>query len=279
MAPNRFQLGVSSYTFPWAIGLPGLEPSVPMSADDLLDRAGQLGVPVVQIADNLPLHARTERELATLRDRAHAKGIQLEVGTRGIDAANIRRYLEIAKLLGSPILRVVVDRGGHEPQPAKIVSLLRQHESTFRRAGITLAIENHDRLSSATLAAIVTELGQEWVGVCLDTVNSLGALEGPDLVIRTLGPMAVNLHVKDFTITRSNATLGFEVRGCPVGAGRLDLDQVLATVGQRLSKISAVIELWTPRQATVEQTIALESAWAKESVATLSRRFQSAGTS
>ena len=52
------QLGISSYTFSWAVGIPGYpQPLQPLTALALLDRASELGVGVVQIADNLPLDA------------------------------------------------------------------------------------------------------------------------------------------------------------------------------------------------------------------------------
>ena len=265
MAPDQLRVGLSSFTYPWAVGMPDAPVPQPLTHNDLLDRAVELGVPVVQIADNLPLDALTRTELQRLRGRADDRSLSLEVGTRGITPDVLENHLGIAVALGSPLLRVVVDRGGHEPAPAEIVATLRAHEPAFRRAGVTLAIENHDRLPSAVLAAIVEELGTDWVGICLDTVNSLGALEGPDMVIATLGPYTVNVHVKDFTIDRSNSSLGFDVRGRPVGGGRLDLDHLFATVAQN-HPVTAVIELWTPRQASETETIALERRWAEQSV-------------
>ncbi|NTW36601.1 MAG: hypothetical protein HGB17_10810, partial [Syntrophobacteraceae bacterium] len=53
--PPAMRLGIGSYTFPWAVGMPGHRPAQPMTALDLLDKATQLGVGVVQICDNLPL--------------------------------------------------------------------------------------------------------------------------------------------------------------------------------------------------------------------------------
>ena len=165
-----------------------------------------------------------------------------------------------------------MDRGGHEPTPAEVVATLRPLAPAFRRAGVVLALENHDRLGSRTLAALVTELGTDWVGICLDTVNSLGALEGPEVVVEVLGPLAVNLHVKDFDVVRANASLGFDVRGRPVGGGRLDLDTLLPRL-TRPGALTAVVELWTPRQASAEATVELERRWAEESVTHLQRRF------
>jgi sugar phosphate isomerase/epimerase len=211
----------------------------------------------------------SDQDLDALARHANGRGISLEVGTRGVQPDHLQRYLDIAARLGSPILRVVVDRAGHEPSPDEIVTLLAPHEAAFRDAGITLAIENHDRLPSATLAEIVRRLGADWVGICLDTVNSLGALEGPDVVIDTLAPITVNLHVKDFDIVRTNSSMGFSVEGRPVGQGRLDLARLLDAVGGAGRDLTAVVELWTPWRRTLEETIDLEYRWAQQSVAHL----------
>ena len=78
------KLGISSYTFTWAIGVPGYPTADRLTAFGLLDKAAALDVGVVQIADNLPLDALREDQLAALITRAASLGIQIEVGTRGI---------------------------------------------------------------------------------------------------------------------------------------------------------------------------------------------------
>src|SRR6185436_10353867 len=99
-------LGIGSYTYVWAIGVPGYpSPAQPLTALALLDKATALGVRVVQIADNLPLHRLTANELNALSERADELGLMLEVGTGGIDAANLHGYIAIAQQLRSPILR------------------------------------------------------------------------------------------------------------------------------------------------------------------------------
>jgi hypothetical protein len=108
----------------------------------------------------------------------------------------------------------------------------------------------------------------------LDTVNSFGALEGPEFVIDTLAPYVVNLHVKEFVIYRASHMLGFIIEGAPIGKGRLNVSWLLNTLStrQRERDFNAVLELWTPPDANIDDTIAKETAWAVESVAYL-RQF------
>ena len=263
---NFMRLGISSFTFPWAIGGIDNDHPISMTAFELLDKAHTYGADVLQIADNLPIGHLSNDELGKLKTAADALGIGLEVGTRGIATANIARFLEIAAILGSPILRIVIDTKEHEPTMDETNSLLAPFADQFRNLNIKLAIENHDRLTCAQFNEIIDRLGDDWVGICLDTVNSLGAVEAPNTVVPALAPRAINVHMKDFEIVRSNGQMGFTVQGTALGQGRLDVQSVIAAVGGSKRDITSVIELWTPRQSSYEETVALEESWAAQSV-------------
>jgi sugar phosphate isomerase/epimerase len=131
---------------------------------------------------------------------------------------------------------------------------------------VRLAIENHDRYQAAVLVQVVESLGTDWVGVCLDTVNSFGALEGPEVVVAALAPYTLNLHLKDFTVRRVDSQMGFRVEGCPVGQGRLDVPWLLECLSARAENMTAIIELWTPPAQRMEDTVERERVWAEESV-------------
>lgn len=263
------RLGLSSFTYTWAIAHNDEEAQPPLSLQELLNRTIELNADVLQIADNLPLHQIDNKELIDFARQASDAGIRLEVGTRGIKAENISRHLEIANLLSSPILRVVIDSHHHEPDIAEIVRLVKPFEREIKDSNIKLAIENHDRLTAAEFLEIVGRLGEDWVGICLDTVNSMGCLEVPETVVPALSPLAINLHLKDFEIVRSNGNMGFTIRGTALGEGKLDAPWVISSVGGISADITAVIELWTPRQSTYKATVELEAEWAKRSVSYL----------
>lgn len=260
------KLGVSSYTFAWAIGAPGYPPAAPMNTFDLLDLAYELKVGVVQIADNLPLDQLSDSDLARLRAQADAHDIQIEVGTRGISADHLRRYLGLARFFTSPILRVVVDTRDDHPSPDEVIARLRPLLSALADADVILAVENHDRFTTDALIHIMRTLDSAHVGICLDTVNSFGALEGPAWVVDRLGPWTVNLHIKDFAVRRADHNMGFTVEGRPAGQGQLDVPWLLRQVRQHGRDFNAILELWPPPAETLDATIAKERAWAEMSV-------------
>lgn len=261
------KLGISSWTYTWAVGVGEYRPPRPLTPFDLLDRADALGVRVLQVADNLPLDGLTAAELAAFGADAARRGITLEVGAKGLTVAHMRRYLEICGVVGARLLRVVIDSPGDEPEPDEVVARLHVLVPDLASAGVTLGIENHDRFTAQALAGMVQAAESPLVGICLDTVNSFGALEGPGVVVPTLAPYAVNLHLKDFTIRRAPQMMGFVIEGRPVGQGRTDVPWLLQTLAAHGRDVNAIIEQWTPSQGTVDETIALEARWAVESVA------------
>lgn len=260
------KLGISSYTYTWAIGVPGSLPSQPLGAIDLLDRASDLGVSVVQVVDNLPLDKLSEAELCAFEQHAQQLELDIEVGTRGIAPEHLTRYLELAKRLKSPILRALTDTHDHQPDEAEVLAILRRMVPEFERADVVLAIENHDRFPTATLVRILKAIDSKHVGICLDTVNSFGALEGPAVALNALAPWTVNLHLKDFTIQRASHQAGFAIEGRPAGQGRLDVPWLLQGLRDAGRDVNAILELWTSPEKDLAATIAKEAEWVVTSI-------------
>ncbi|HET6190585.1 MAG TPA: sugar phosphate isomerase/epimerase family protein [Trebonia sp.] len=261
------RIGLSSYSYSWEVGASGQLAQWRLPLEGLAERASSLGADVLQVADNLPLHTIDADHLARFGRYANDLGLRIEVGTRRVDPANLSRYVPIAAQLSSPFLRVMAETD-RELSPDEAVEVLGPQRELFERSGVRLAIENHDHLTSAELAGIVTRLGTSWAGVCLDTSNSFGALEGPEVVISTLRPFVLNVHVKDFTVQRIKH-VGFTIEGRPVGKGRLDVPWLLSKLDGCGEDVTAVIELWTPPEPEFADTVAKERAWAAESIKNL----------
>ncbi len=260
------KLGISTYAFAWSIGVAGYPSSGGLDAVGFVRRAAELGVHIVQIADNLPLDRLTESQRAELRRISSDLGIEIEVGTRGLLEENLTSYLDIAREMGSPILRVVPDLGDFRPTAEEMTAILRRIVPLLDESDVILAVENHDRLSSSALASVIRAVASPRVGICLDTVNSFGALDGPAVVVETLGPLAVNLHLKDFSVERVSHKMGFVVEGVPAGEGRLDIPWLLERLRSMGREMNAILEVWVPPEQSIEATITKEQAWAKRSV-------------
>jgi sugar phosphate isomerase/epimerase len=264
------KLGLGSYTYTWWIGVPGYPPPAsPLTAEGLLDEASSFGVAVVQLCDNIALDAIPDDALARLAARARGAGITLEAGTRGTDPDHLQRFIRIATALGARLLRTMVTG-----EIAEAEQDLRGVLGDLEKSGVVCAIENYERHSVWDLAAMIRRIASPFVGACLDTVNSLGALETPREAIEALLPLTASLHVKDFDLVRADHRMGFSVVGTPAGKGRLAIPDLVEAVRGNGRDPNAILELWTPFAGSVEGTIAREREWAAESIAVLRRYIQ-----
>ena len=129
-------LGLSSYTYGWAVGARLSDPALALDEMGLLDRCGEHGMSLLQIGDNLPLHTFTEDRLDLLAERARREGVRLEVGARCLTLENIARYTSIARRVGARPVRLVIDDAGYHPTPEHVTTRL--HEALPQLGGLTL---------------------------------------------------------------------------------------------------------------------------------------------
>lgn len=260
------RLGIGTYAYMWSIGFPGAQPARPMRALDLIGRARELGLTVVQFGPNLALYDLPANELQTVLEAVRDARIELEVGTRGLEPGHLLRMLDFTRACGSVLLRTVNElEGGKAPTQSELAAILKDVEPQFRSAGVRLAIEN-SLIPAAIVRAALEETASPWIGVTLDTVNSLAIPEGTREAAETLAPWTYCLHVKDFVVRREWHMMGFRVEGRPAGQGQLDIPWLLGVLRRHGARCNAILELWPPPQDTLEQTVALEQRWAAESI-------------
>ena len=269
------QLGIGTYTYGWASGIFRNESADAaaragyrnLSAQDLIDRALLLNVPLVQICVLPDLTSMNHTELVAVRQYAVAGGIGLEIGTKGSDPGHLLRFLEIAHMLDAHLVRTIF----MEPSPGLVEERRRidQVADRYADAGVMLAIENYETTSVLELRSFVRDLDNVNIGVCLDTTNSLGRAEGVREVIEALMPFTKCLHVKDFRVVRHESNTAFTVLGVPAGHGLLDLPEQLRMLQAACPDASIVLEQWTPYQKNFVDTIRLEQEWAAIGVGNL----------
>ncbi len=258
------KIGVSSWTYSWNIGVAGYPaPAAPMRAMDLLTKAHELGAQVLQIADNLPLDRLGAEELSRLGAQARAWGIEIEAGTRGISPARLLPFFELAQRLNARLVRTLLHDESGCPSIEAAGRDIRALLPALRERGLTLAVENHDFFPVAALRGLMERIDDPRVGICLDPVNNLAQGESTNDVFAALGAYTVNFHCKDYTIRRKPSGLGFDVEGCAVGGGLLNVPRCRGLLGDR--DLSYIVELWTPWQGDIKATCALECEWADRS--------------
>ncbi len=218
----------------------------------IVDTAQRLRCDYVQV--NLH-HLRKTGVAGAERLRADASGVSLLASGDFLGAARagdavadgvdrVRRWLEGAAALGSPILRVA--SGFYRSELASRPDLIRD-EQTFvtdvldrtadeaLASGIQLLLENHSDFSISEYQAIVNAVGLERTGVFLDLINAVAELADPVRVVEQLSPLSPAGHVKDFIFRSIQQPDGYHRRGFEVlyrypGEGVAPLGELMAAL-------------------------------------------------
>lgn len=271
------RLGISSWTYPWSVGVRGYPaPESPLTAHGLLDKTRAFGLHVLQIADNLVLDKLSSYELEALRRESRAHEITLEAGTRGVEPERLRRYLDIAQAIGGRLVRTLTRSAESRPDMDQVIRWIGEVLPEYEVAGVVIAVENNESHTVREYSQLVQEFASPSLGICLDTANSYGREESTDQVLAELAPYAVCLHYKDFAISRLDHRMGFQVEGRPAGEGRVNAANVLKAVRRYGRGANVIAELWPPFAGTIERSILQETEWAERSVVFLKGMLNSA---
>jgi sugar phosphate isomerase/epimerase len=232
-----------------------------ISPSELLEEAAALGAECVQ-ANLHHLRGLELEELEALAERGRALGLELlasgdflgrgrEGDEPSVGIGRIEGWLGRACVLASPLLRVVsgfyrADLAGRpelvEAERGYVCAVLRGAAQAAEEAGVMLLLENHSDFTVSEYEEIVAEVGSERVGVFLDLINPIAALEDPVAVVQRLAPLAHAGHVKDYVFRSIPTDDGYHRRGFEVlyrypGEGVADLARLLGAlrrgVGER----------------------------------------------
>ena len=260
------KLGISSFTYGWAVGIEGNMPQKPMTEQDLIAQTLYFGLHCLQIGDNLPVHTFSKERLENFKNQLVLNNIRIEIGARKMTAEHLQTYLDLAYFLGAPLVRFIIDGDDYEPTIEEVVSTIKNTLPFLHQHQISIGIENHDRLKANELASIMEKIGDKYVGICLDCVNSMGAGEGLEYVAEILAPYTINLHLKDFTVQRLSHKMGFKVLGAPAGTGLTNVPFLLDKVSNYGRCQSTILEQWVVPEKDTAASIEKEKAWAEQGI-------------
>ncbi len=244
------KLGLDTYSYRHAAGLWDYVPreNPAMSLDHLVQKAADLGLDGLQLADARHLDSLEYGYVSELRRKAEGLGLYLEIGTGGTNPEHLESMVRAAHVLASPVVRTFVGRDRPttsqemEHLISEAASDIRQVLPVCERYGIGLAIENHQDLTTEELLSLLELVDSQRVGICFDTGNALALLDDPLESARAFGPLVRTVHLKDYqVVARSD---GFRLIGCALGDGVVDLRAILELLSREAPEANLNIEAY-----------------------------------
>lgn len=232
----------------------------------LIDYAAGLKLDAIFLQDSLDPKAMDPAHWAEVRQQAAGAGLHLETGGGAVlpktpeafqpMVENLRRQIERAKAMGSPIVRCVMasERAALPPGPVEqhietLVRLVRAVRSQIVDAGLKLAFEVHKDLQAWEYRQFLDEAGKDVAGTYMDTGNPVFVLEHPLTTLETLAPYILTLHLRDSVIYEHKR--GVAVQWVPLGEGIVDFKQIMARARELCPQVHVYIKPITGRPPQV----------------------------
>ena len=218
-----------------------------------LEHGHRLGAAGIQVG----IGTRDESYAARLRERAQGYGMYIE-GTADLprDENDLGRFdatVWTAKAAGAGVIRVVMMPGRRYERfrTADEFRLavergrksLELAEPVAARHKVRLAVENHKDQRVPERVPLLKHIGSEYVGMCVDTGNSLSLLEDPTEVVKAYAPWAYAVHLKDQAVREYEE--GFLLADVPLGEGILDLAAMTGVLRQARPDLRFSLETHT----------------------------------
>ncbi len=236
------RLGLDSYSYRHFLA--GRDPHA--AAFMFLNKVKELGLDGCQF-DPMHLDKWNERLVRYISEFCSDNGLYLELGSGGVDYDWLCGRIQLAGEVGARSVRTFVgwERGefGEERIRELIVITIENFKrlaEVAEKAGVPLALENHEDLTSAEVVHILDAVDSPFIRACLDNGNALSVCEDPVDCTRTLAPYVANCHLKDWVITWDN---GKPIRrSCPFGEGHGRVAEVTNILRQTNPDMPITIE-------------------------------------
>jgi sugar phosphate isomerase/epimerase len=218
-----------------------------------LDYCRGLGAGGVQTS----VGVRDDAYAAKVRDLLAAHKLYLE-GSIALprDKADVERFtaeVRTVKRCGATVFRTVLMSGrryevfdsadGFRKFVEDGKQALALARSVVEKHEVRMAVENHKDLRTPELLEVLKKLDSPFVGVCLDTGNSIALLEAPQETTDLLAPLVFTTHVKDMGV--EEYADGFLLAEVPLGTGFLDLAKIVAAVRRARPEARLNLEMIT----------------------------------
>jgi sugar phosphate isomerase/epimerase len=237
----------------------------------VLEFAAGLGLDGV-LFELSPFRSFRDDALAAIRRTAQQRGLYVHLGMGSIfhwhpmatqgrelladaaydanvsDAQIVIHHLDIARKLGSPILRCVAGNlftrdEGHDMTALadRAVDILREACEAAEDMDIKIAMENHADFTVRELASILARVHSPAFGFTVDCANLAFDLDDPLRLAGIMAPFALTTHYKNYRVIRTRSGLALE--NCWLGDGDIDVGAIARLLGEHNPEIHLNIEI------------------------------------
>ncbi len=236
---SRVNMGLVIHSF-WVRRERPLVPDYPPLSDpaDFVAAAAKFGAAGIQTG----LGVRDAEYVKRLRQALEDQQMYFEAAVAlPKDDSDVGRFddeLRVAKEAGASVVRTVCLSGRRYETFDSADQFRNFAERSWKslqlaapvaeRHKLPLAVENHKDWRIDEMLAWLRRLDSKYVGICLDTGNSIALLEDPHAVVEAYAPWTLTTHFKDMDVREYDE--GFLLSEVPLGQGYLDLSRIMATV-------------------------------------------------
>jgi len=126
------------------------------------------------------------------------------------------------------------------------IKVLRAVRRQALDSGVKIAVENHSGdMQAHEVLTIIEEAGKDFVAACLDTGNSIWALEDPFVTLEVLGPYTVTTHIRDAVVFEHPR--GAAAQWVALGDGCIDFRGLIARYKELCPQAGFQLEIITGR--------------------------------
>ncbi len=250
------KLGLHANALLLAAGLQDYQPvgRGALDAAQVLEKAAHYKFAAVQFClQNIPGFPKWDMvTLVNLRHQADELGLTLHLAADILEGEHLTDVIRRAHTLGAKqvVAGLAELKGNVQERQRTLESILLSLDGaikTAERYGIMLAIENGRHVAAADLAALIQAAQSEMIGVCFDMGNCLSVPENPVEAAETLAHYCQCAHMKDWHIFRT--VDGVMLQNCPVGAGVVEITDVLRVLKVKKPMIPVFLETSATRLA------------------------------
>lgn len=244
--------GVNPYGLTYTLGLQGKgTPRANPNGTGLngfVEIASEIGARSIELPEPW-LNALTDSELANFGDRIKSLGMTPVVGS-GLPNGPIGQAIRPALAVGATTIRIMLTsvlcgaRGALGEGWSKLVGDVRsdlgKYAAAAKKAGITLAIENHQDFGSRELVDLCEEAGPN-VGICFDIANTFPVAEAPLAFAERVAPYVRHVHLKDYNVQFTDD--GIRLVRCAIGDGAVPISDMVEILNEHHDSLTASLEL------------------------------------